>query len=49
VFDAVVTGDGATDTAMFRAYVTHVLLPTLVPANMVVMDNLGAVPIKSAV
>lgn len=40
--DAVMTIDGATDSAVFRAYVAHVLTPTLVPGDIVVMDNLGA-------
>jgi transposase len=36
------TVDGATDTAVFRAYVTQVLVPTLVPRDIVIMDNLSA-------
>ena len=40
--DAVMTVDGATDTAVFRAYVTQVLVPTLVPKDIVIMDNLSA-------
>jgi transposase len=39
---AVMTVDGATDTEVFRAYVKHVLGPTLTPGDMVVMDNLRA-------
>ena len=39
--DAVMTVDGATDTAMFRAYVAEVLVPTLVAEDIVVMDNLS--------
>jgi len=39
---AVMTVDGATDTEVFRTYVKHVLGPTLVPGDMVVMDNLRA-------
>jgi transposase len=35
------TVDGATDTAVFRAYVEQVLVPTLVPGDIVVMDNLS--------
>ena len=40
--DAVMTVDGATDTAVFRAYIEHVLTPTLRPGDVVVMDNLSA-------
>ncbi len=40
--DAVMTVDGATDTAVFRSYVTQVLVPTLVPEDIVIMDNLSA-------
>jgi transposase len=39
---AVMTVDGATDTDVFRAYVKQVLGPTLVPGDIVVMDNLRA-------
>lgn len=39
--DAVMTVDGATDTAVFRAYVEQVLVPTLEPNDIVVMDNLS--------
>lgn len=34
--------DGATDAAAFRAYVRHVLLPTLRPGEIVVLDNLSS-------
>ncbi len=34
--------DGATDGAAFGAYVAQVLIPTLRPADIVVMDNLAA-------
>ena len=34
--------EGATDSAVFRAYVRHVLTPTLHPKDIVVMDNLRA-------
>jgi transposase len=44
--EAVMTIDGPTDTAVFRAYVTQVLVPTLVPGDLVVMDNLGAHKVK---
>jgi transposase len=40
--EAVMTIDGATDAEVFRAYVQHVLCPTLVPGDIVVMDNLRA-------
>lgn len=33
--------EGATDTESFRAYVQSVLLPTLQPGDIVVMDNLS--------
>ena len=39
--DAVMTVEGATDTAVFRAYVEQVLVPTLVVDDVVVMDNLS--------
>lgn len=34
--------EGATDAAVFRAYVKHVLLPTLRPGQIVVLDNLSS-------
>lgn len=34
--------DGATDSAVFRTYVRYVLIPTLGPKDIVVMDNLRA-------
>ena len=34
--------DGATTGEVFRAYVQHILLPTLEPSDIVVMDNLSA-------
>lgn len=34
--------EGATDAAVFRAYVKHVLLPTLRPGDIVVADNLSS-------
>jgi transposase len=40
--EAVMTIDGSTDAEVFRAYVAHVLCPTLVPGDIVVMDNLRA-------
>lgn len=33
--------DGATDTEVFRAYVRHVLCPSLQPGDIVIMDNLS--------
>ena len=39
---ACMTIEGATDTEVFRAYVREILLPALRPADIVVMDNLGA-------
>ena len=36
------TIEGATNTEVFRAYVREVLLPTLEPGDVVVMDNLSA-------
>ena len=35
------TVEGATDTAVFQAYVAFVLLPTLRPGDLVVLDNLS--------
>jgi transposase len=40
--EAVMTIDGATDAEVFRADVEHVLCPTLVPGDIVIMDNLRA-------
>ena len=40
--EAVMTIEGAADAAVFRAYVSEVLAPTLKPGDVVVMDNLGA-------
>jgi transposase len=39
---ACMTIDGATNTEVFRAYVYEILVPTLRPGDIVVMDNLGA-------
>ena len=39
---AMMTVEGATDAAVFRASVKHVLGPTLSPGDIVVLDNLGA-------
>ena len=35
------TIDGATDTEVFRSYVQCVLLPTLKPGDVVILDNLS--------
>lgn len=40
--EAMMTVEGATDAAVFRAYVSQVLVPTLQPGDVVVMDNPGA-------
>jgi transposase len=40
--EAVMTIEGAADADVFRAYVEHVLCPTLVPGDIVIMDNLRA-------
>jgi transposase len=37
---ACMTLEGATDTEAFRAYVAKVLVPTLQPGDIVIMDNL---------
>lgn len=34
--------DGATDKDVFKAYVKHILSPTLKPGDIVIMDNLSA-------
>lgn len=39
--EAVMTVEGATDGAVFRAYVGEVLAPTLKPGDVVVMNYLG--------
>jgi transposase len=39
---AVMTVNGATDADVFRTYVKQVLGPTLIPGDIVVMDNLQA-------
>jgi len=35
------TIEEATDTDIFRAYVQHVLIPTLRPGDVVILDNLS--------
>ena len=39
---AAVTVDAPTDGAIFRNFITDALVPTLVPGDVVVMDNLQA-------
>ncbi len=39
---ACMTIEGATNTEVFHAYVREVLVPSLRPGDIVVMDNLGA-------
>lgn len=39
---ATMTVNAATDTAVFVAYVRHLLVPTLRPGQVVVLDNLSA-------
>jgi transposase len=43
---ACMTIEAATDTAVFQAYVRAILVPSLRPGDIVVMDNLG--PHKNA-
>lgn len=38
---ACMTIEGATDTAVFQAYVREILVPSLRPGDIVVMDNLA--------
>lgn len=40
--DAPFVLDGPVNGEAFRAYVEHVLVPTLSPGDVVVMDNLGS-------
>jgi transposase len=39
---ACMTLEGATNTEVFQAYVREILVPSLRPGDIVVMDNLGA-------
>lgn len=39
---ACMTVEGATDTAVFGAYIREILIPALRPGDILVMDNLGA-------
>jgi len=34
--------DGATDKIIFREYVRHILIPTLRPGDIIILDNLSA-------
>jgi transposase len=38
---AAMTVEGATNSKVFRAYVEHILIPTLRPGDIVVLDNLS--------
>lgn len=40
--DAPCVFDGPINGALFQAYVAHVLVPTLQPGDIVIMDNLGS-------
>jgi transposase len=39
---ACMTIEGATNTEVFHAYVREILVPTLKPGDIVILDNLGA-------
>jgi len=44
--------DGAADGVSFQVYVEHILVPTLRPRQLVIMDNLSVhkqVPIRAAI
>ena len=45
---AAMTVDGATTSEVFRAYVEHILAPTLRPGDIVVLDNLSPHKDKAA-
>jgi len=45
---AMMTVEGATDGAVFEAFVTHLLVPRLKPGYIVVLDNVGARKPESA-
>lgn len=45
---AVMTLEGATDRLAFEAFIEQVLLPTLMPGQIVVLDNLSAHKSKTA-
>lgn len=44
--ESVMTINGPTDSVVFRTYVSRVLVPTLAPGDIVIMDNLGAHKVK---
>jgi transposase len=46
---AAMTIDGPTTSEVFRAYVEHILVPTLRPGDIVVLDNLSPHKDKAAV
>jgi len=39
---ALMTVEGGTDAEVFEVFVTHVLVPTLKPGDIVILDNVGA-------
>jgi hypothetical protein len=43
-FDAAAVFNGPIDNAMFLAYVNQILIPTLRPGDVVVLDNLAVHP-----
>jgi transposase len=45
---ACMTVEGATTSEVFRAYVEHILVPTLRPGDVVVLDNLSPHKDKAA-
>ena len=45
---AAMTIEGATTSEVFRAYIEHILVPTLRPGDIVVLDNLSPHKDKSA-
>jgi transposase len=45
---AAMTVEGATTSEVFRAYVEHILVPTLRPGDIVVLDNLSPHKDKAA-
>jgi len=46
---AAMTVEGATTSEVFRAYVEHILVPTLRPGDIVVLDNLSSHKDKQAI
>lgn len=39
---ALMTVEGGTDAEVFESFVVHVLVPTLKPGDIVILDNVGA-------